>query len=137
MLRVLLVALASGAAPLPPASPPERPAPRDCAAIEADARALVEEARACSGRCVVMSFHALVGDACTAAFQCSVALPAELDLDAFAREARALDDETRACGECARAACVPPSELDARCVDGACTLVPRAAPRTPPLPARP
>lgn len=126
-MRVLVflvgAALAGTAVRATPApDEPERPAPRDCAAIEADARAMLENARLCDGACEVVSMRALVGDSCVAAFQCSAALPADVDHDAFVLAAQALDAEKRACGECAQAACVPPAELEARCVDGRCEL---------------
>lgn len=121
-------------APQLPETPPERPGPRDCAAIEADAARLLANAQVCSGTCEVASFHALVGDSCVGAFQCTTALPADVDLDAFAMAAKALDAEKRACGECAQAACVPPEELEARCVEGRCELTVRAVGPEPRLP---
>ena len=100
-------------------------------------RALVDDTQGCAGSCAVVSFAELLGpDTCVAAFQCATSLPAELDRAAFVVSARALIEEKRDCGECAMAACRPPEDLAATCVDGACELVPRdSAPNREPPPA--
>ena len=143
-ILVLFAGLALAEPPLrqlPDAGPrpglPRVAVTRSCADIEADARALVDDAQGCAGSCAVVSFAELLGpDTCVAAFQCATSLPAELDRAAFVVSARALIEEKRDCGECATAACRPPEDLAATCVDGACELVPRAsAPNREPPPA--
>jgi hypothetical protein len=102
-----------------------------------DARALLDGARACVDTCEVFSFAATLPESCVEVFQCAVALPPDADTATLLAVARALDAEKRACGECAQAACRPPSELDARCVDGRCEVVPREPePSAPATPAR-
>ncbi len=133
------LAFAGGDTPLPIDQPrppqPNVPIVRACEEIEADARTLLAEAQACTkaDACEVVSFEQLVGpDSCVAAFQCAGALSAEADQEEFVAVARLLADEKRACGECSEAACRPPEELRAECVDGRCVLTLR-----PPVPDRP
>jgi hypothetical protein len=111
-----------------PRVPTPQPGPRGCEAIEADARALLEEARACSPEvgCAMLSFDQLVGPAnCVAAFQCSGTVSGDLDRAAFLEAVASLVVEKLACGECATAACMPPAELVPTCVQGRCELLQR------------
>jgi hypothetical protein len=111
-----------------PRVPTPQPGPRGCEAIEADARALLEEARTCSPEvgCAMLSFDQLVGPAnCVAAFQCTAVVSGDLDRAAFLEAVAPLVVEKLACGECATAACMPPLELVAVCVRGRCEVQPR------------
>ncbi|MFN7142664.1 MAG: hypothetical protein ACK4YP_02730 [Myxococcota bacterium] len=130
---------------LPNPSPgrPNVPITRACADIEADARALVDAARVCDvnteNGCEVVSLEELVQpDSCIAAFQCSAPLSPEIDRRAFVARAVQLEAEKLACGECAMAACQPPAELEAVCVEGLCELAPQGTqqPSRPVPPAR-
>jgi hypothetical protein len=109
-----------------PGAPVPSPPARSGADIEADARALLTEAQACEDSCEVVPLSTLAGpNSCVAVFQCSAALPPDLDRPAFSSAAKALAEEKRASGECAIASCMPPSQLEAVCVEGRCMLQPR------------
>lgn len=114
----------------PPLEPglPNVPIARTCEEIEATARGLVAEAQTCTEDvgCELLSFAELVGpENCVGAFQCGTAVAADLDRAAFLEVAAPLVTEKIACGECAQAACVPPTSLMAVCVEGRCELRPR------------
>lgn len=112
----------------PPVRPglPNPPITRLCEDIEADARALVDSVGACTTTCTLVSLETLAGpDSCTAALQCAAAVGEGFDGQQFGQVARALAEEKRACGECATAACMPPADLVALCVEGRCVLSPK------------
>lgn len=139
LLAPLVAALVTGIAlaadppmdaPLPdvPVEPglPNPPVTRVPSEIEADVRALVEEARACTDAvgCQIVNLDTLVGsNSCVAALQCETAVSADLDTAAFVAEVTPLVTEKKASGECAQASCRPPSELRAACVVGRCEIV--------------
>lgn len=119
----------------PPVEPglPNVPITRTCEEIEETARGLVAEAQTCTEDvgCEILMVEELVGpENCVGAFQCGVAVSADLDRAAFLEVAAPLVVEKLECGECAQAACMPPAELITECIVGRCEIYPRQQPPT-------
>ena len=89
----------------------------DCQDVEADARELVAKHAACEQDtdCKVVDFATVSPGSCVGAFQCALALRADVEQTAFTVLARGISDQKRECGECIMASCIAPETLRALC----------------------
>src|SRR5687767_1154717 len=89
----------------------------DCEDVEDEARSLLSGAAACKvdSDCKVYEFSELAPDSCVGAFQCSVALRADLQVSAFSTRARAISERKKDCGECVVAGCIAVDSVRAVC----------------------
>ena len=89
----------------------------DCQDVEADARELVAKHAACEQDtdCKVVDFATVSPGSCVGAFQCALALRADVEQTAFALLAGSISDQKRECGECIMASCIAPETLRALC----------------------
>jgi hypothetical protein len=99
----------------------------DCPELQEEARALRDEAAACSAgdSCIIVDMYDIAGqNNCLLTFQCHKAVNANTDLDAFRRSARRIVKDYSGCSECAIASCFNPEMQIARCdeTQGACVL---------------
>ena len=91
---------------------------RTCDDIQEEARALVQGRQTCSAGdgCVIVQMSDMAANgSCLGAFQCAVAVRADVDLNVFSAQATALNDDYDGCPMCVMAGCMNTQDLDACC----------------------
>ena len=90
----------------------------DCPELEDEARALRDEAAACSAgdSCMFVNMYDIAGENnCLLPFQCDKPVNANTDLEALRSRARRIVKDFDGCNTCAMADCMPTDMLVLRC----------------------